>query len=115
MDLKIHLTFIPTSDGQWSIAKLPEDTPSELKEALNQELYCAFLPLRRKCGLIQLRRSHGGSHSMIYLSSNANGVTVYECNVDGRNGIQTKTYSWSSFRSSNAAVSVYTAKDYRLH
>ena len=64
---------------------------------------------------IQLRRSHGGSHSMIYLSSNANGVTVYECNVDGRNGIQTKTYSWSSFRSSNAAVSVYTAKNYRLH
>ena len=46
MDLKIHLTFIPTSDGQWSIAKLPEDTPSELKEALNPELYCAFLPLR---------------------------------------------------------------------
>ena len=64
---------------------------------------------------IQLRRSHGGSHSMIYLSSNANGVTVYECNVDGRNGIQTKTYSWSSFRSSNAAVSVYTAKTYCLH
>lgn len=64
---------------------------------------------------IQLRRSHGGSHSMIFLSSDANGVTVFECNVDGKNGIQTATYSWSKFRSSNAAVSVYTAKDYRLH
>lgn len=64
---------------------------------------------------IQLRRSHGGSHSMIYLSSDANGVTVYECNVDSRNGIQKATYSWSKFRSSNAAVSVYTAKDYSLH
>lgn len=52
MDLKIYLTFTPTSDGQWSIAKLPKGTPSELKKALNQELYCAFLPLRRKCGLI---------------------------------------------------------------
>ena len=52
---------------------------------------------------------------MIFLSSDANGVTVYECNVDGRNGIQTATYSWKKFCSSNAAVSVYTAKDYRLH
>lgn len=64
---------------------------------------------------IQVRRSHGGSHSMIFLSSDANGVTVYECNVDGRNGIQTATYSWKKFCTSNAAVSVYTAKDYRLH
>lgn len=64
---------------------------------------------------IQVRRSHGGSHSMIYLSSNSNGVTVYECNVDGRNGIQKATYSWSKFRSSNTAVSVYTAKNYYLH
>lgn len=64
---------------------------------------------------IQVRRSHGGSHSMIFMSSNSNGVTVYECNVDGKNGIQKATYSWSSFRSSNAAVSVYTAKNYYLH
>lgn len=64
---------------------------------------------------IQLRRSHGGSHSMIFLSSNSSGVTVYECNVDGRNGIRTATYSWKQFRSSNAAVSVYTANAYYLH
>lgn len=64
---------------------------------------------------IQVRRSHGGSHSMIYLSSNSSGVTVYECNVDGKNGIQKATYSWSKFRSSNTAVSVYTAKNYYLH
>lgn len=64
---------------------------------------------------IQLRRSHGGSHSMIFLSSNSGGVTVYECNVDGRNGIIKATYSWDKFRSANAAVSVYTARDYWLH
>lgn len=64
---------------------------------------------------IQVRRGHGGSHSMIFLSSNASGVTVYECNVDGKNGIRTATISWSQLRSSNTAVSVYTAKDYRLH
>ena len=64
---------------------------------------------------IQVRRQHSGSHSMIFLSSDANGVRVYECNVDGRNGIRVATISWSQFRSSNAAVSVYTARDYRLH
>lgn len=64
---------------------------------------------------IQVRRSHGGSHSMIFMSSNSSGVTVYECNVDGCNGIQTATYSWSQFRSSNQAVSVYTAVNYYLH
>lgn len=64
---------------------------------------------------VQLRRSHGGSHSAIFLSSDGNSVTLYECNVDGNNGIRTKTYSCASFRSSNSAVSIYTAKDYRLH
>ena len=64
---------------------------------------------------IQVRRSHGGSHSMIFMSSNSNGVTVYECNVDGRNGIKKATYSWNDFRSKNTAVSVYTAKNYYLH
>lgn len=74
-----------------------------------------LLAAARPGDFIQVRRSHGGSHSMIFLSSDANGVKVYECNVDGRNGIRTATISWSQFRSSNAAVSVYTARDYRLH
>lgn len=52
---------------------------------------------------------------MIFLSSNSGGVTVYECNVDGRNGIIKATYSWDKFHSANAAVSVYTARDYWLH
>lgn len=64
---------------------------------------------------IQVRRSHSGSHSMIFLSADSNSVTVYECNVDGNNGIQKATYSYSSFRSANAAVSVYTAVNYYLH
>lgn len=63
---------------------------------------------------IQVRRTHSGSHSMIYLYSDSNSVTVYECNVDGKNGIIKKTYNWSAFRSANQAVSVYTAKNYKL-
>ena len=68
----------------------------------------------RAADFIQVRRSHGGSHSMIFLYSDANSVTVLEANVDGRNTITKNTYSWSTFRSKNAAVSVYTAKDYRI-
>ena len=64
---------------------------------------------------IQIRRWHGGSHSAIFVSSNSNGVTLYECNVDGKNGIIKKTYSWSQFRSDNNVVTVYTAKNYYLH
>jgi len=65
---------------------------------------------------IQLRRStkSGGSHSMVFLYSDANSVTVLEANVDGKNTIQKNTYSWAKFRSDNAAVSVYTAKNYKL-
>ena len=76
---------------------------------------CNLFSAARPGDFIQVRRSHGGSHSMIFLSSNSNGVTVYECNVDGKNGIRTATISWSQFRSSNTAVSIYTARDYRLH
>ena len=75
----------------------------------------ALLTQARPGDFLQVRRSHGGSHSMIVLSANSSGITVYECNVDGANGIRTATYSWASFRSANAAVSLYTAKDYSLH
>ncbi len=87
---------------------------SDLSSASNTTVSNLFSKARAG-DFIQVRRSHGGSHSMIFLSSDANGVTVFECNVDGKNGIQIATYSWSKFLSSNAAVSVYTAKDYRLH
>jgi len=63
---------------------------------------------------IQLRRSHGGSHSAIFVSSDSNGVTFYEANLDGNNTIVKKTYTWSQFRSSNQAVSVYAPKNYKL-
>lgn len=63
---------------------------------------------------IQVRRSHGGSHSMIYLSSDSDSVTVYECNTDGRNGIKKSTYTYQKFCEKNAGVSVYTAKSYGL-
>ena len=64
---------------------------------------------------VQVRRLDGGPHSMIVLSSDANGATFLECNVDGRNGIQVATYSWENLSDANSALSVYTPVDYHLH
>ena len=89
-----------------SLTSLSSRSDAALRDLLTQA---------RPGDFLQVRRSHGGSHSMIVLSTSSNAITVYECNVDGRNGIRTATYSWSSFRSSNAAVSLYTAKNYSLH
>lgn len=42
------------------------------------------------------------------------GVTFLEANLDGRNTVVLKTYTWAKLCSSNAAMSVYTASSYRL-
>ena len=89
-----------------TLTDLSTRSDSALKNLLTQA---------RPGDFLQVRRSHGGSHSMIVLSTSSTGITVYECNVDGANGIRTATYTWASFRSVNAAVGLYTARDYSLH
>jgi len=75
----------------------------------------AIFSKARPGDFIQVRRKHSGSHSMIYLSSNNSSVTVYECNIDGKNGIKKASYTFSGFCKTNAGVSVYTAKNYKLN
>ena len=87
---------------------------TSLSSQNNDSVYGLFAKARPG-DVIQLRRSHGGSHTMIFLSASSSSVTVYECNVDGKNTIQKNTYSYGTFRSANAAVSVYTAVSYYLH
>lgn len=74
----------------------------------------ALLSQARPGDFIQVRRNHGGSHSMIVLSVSQTGITLYEANVDGKNGIRTATYRWDQFRASNTAVGLYTPRDYNL-
>lgn len=61
---------------------------------------------------VQMRRSHGGSHSAIVVSVTSSNVTFYEANLDNKNTIVKKTYTWSQLCSSNKAMSVYSAKKY---
>lgn len=89
-----------------SFSNLPSQSDSAVRN-----LFAAARP----GDFIQVRRDDGGPHSMIFLSADNNTVTVYECNVDGRNGIQIATYNWQTFKADNSKVSVYTARDYSLH
>lgn len=61
---------------------------------------------------VQMRRSHGGSHSAIVYAVSSSGVTFYEANLDNKNTIVKQTYSWGTLCSKNAKMSVYTAKSY---
>lgn len=63
---------------------------------------------------VQMRRSHGGSHSAIVYSVSASGVTFLEANLDGKNTVSMNYYTWSTLCSKNAAMSVYTASNYTL-
>lgn len=61
---------------------------------------------------VQMRRKHGGSHSAIVYATSSTGITFYEANIDGKNGIVKKTYTWKNLCSSNAAMALYSAKNY---
>ena len=73
-------------------------TASELKSLLLQGRSGSFL---------QMRRSHGGSHSAILYSANIDSVTFLEANVDGKNTIQLNTYSWNTLANKNQKISLY--------
>lgn len=101
---------ISINSGNTSLVGSLTSLPSRGTDAL-RSLFASVRP----GDFIQVRRSHGGPHSMIFLSADTNGVTVYECNVNGPNLIEKNWYSYSQFLSKNSDVSVYTAKNYYLH
>lgn len=61
---------------------------------------------------VQMRRSHGGSHSAILYSVNSKGVVFYEANINGNNGIVKKSYTWAELNKKNEAMSLYSSKNY---
>ena len=63
---------------------------------------------------VQMRRTHGGPHSMILYNCTEDGINVLEANTDGKNTISNSFYSWSDLCAKNNAMSVYTATNYTL-
>lgn len=63
---------------------------------------------------VQMRRNHGGPHSMIVYAVLADGIKVFEANTDGQNTISGSSYTWADLCERNVAMSVYTATNYAL-
>lgn len=74
----------------------------------------ALFAQARPGDFVQMKRGHGGPHSMIIYSVKADGINVLEANTDGRNTICASSYTWSDLCNKNAAMSVYTASNYKL-
>ena len=81
---------------------------------MTQANISALLAKARPGDFVQMRRSHGGSHSAIVYSVTSGGVTFLEANLDNQNTVYLRTYSWADLCNKNAAMSVYTATNYNL-
>ncbi|MGM9594361.1 MAG: hypothetical protein ACI3U8_08395 [Candidatus Onthomonas sp.] len=97
--------LLNSTSGMTKVGSVTSMTNSNVK---------ALFSKARPGDFVQIRRSHGGSHSAIVYSVSSDGVTFLEANLDGKNTIYKKTYTWSSLCSSNAKMSVYTATNYKL-
>jgi hypothetical protein len=63
--------------------------------------------------LIQVkRRSTGNPHTMIVVSVSSSGITVLDCNSDGKCSIKTYTQTWSTFAQKNIGLSLYHSTNY---
>lgn len=80
--------------------------------SLNQTSVKSLFSSARAGDFVQMRRSHGGSHSAIVYQVSSSGVTFYEANVPGSNYIAKNFYSWAQLCDDNQKMSVYTAKNY---
>lgn len=64
--------------------------------------------------IIQVRRQHGGPHTMVLYSCSSDGIKVLEANTDGKNTICASIYSWSDLIKKNNAMSIYAPVTYKL-
>ena len=99
--------YIPNPSGATEVGRLSFNQMSE-SNAKN-------LLLKGQPGdLIQVRRRNKSyGHTMILVSSDANGITVFDCNSDGNCGVKKYYITWQQFNQKNSAMSLYHATNYR--
>lgn len=61
----------------------------------------------RSGSFLQMRRSHGGSHSAILYSATNDSVRFLEANTDGNNTIMLNEYTWTQLANKNQKISLY--------
>lgn len=101
---KYYLTNV---NGATEVGRLTFDTMSleAAKNLLLQGQPGDYIQVRRR------GKSYG--HSMILVGTSSTGITVFDCNSDGQNGVKVYDISWESFYSKNSAMSLYHANDYK--
>jgi hypothetical protein len=63
--------------------------------------------------LIQVkRRSTGNPHTMIVVSVSSSGITVFDCNSDGKCGVRKYALTWTAFAQANIGFSLYHSTNY---
>lgn len=97
--------YIPYPSGAYEVGRLDFSTMSKerAKNLLLKGLPGDFIQVRRR------GQSYG--HSMILVSSDAGGITVFDCNSDGRNGVKKYYVTWQQFYNKNSAMSLYRANN----
>ena len=97
--------YIPNPSGAYEIGRLDFNSMSldNAKNLLSQGLPGDFIQVRR--------RGKDYGHSMILVSTNTEGITVFDCNSDGKCTIKKYNISWWQFYNANSAMSLYRANN----
>lgn len=97
--------YIPNPSGAYEVGRLNFNAMSleASKNLLLKGLPGDFIQVRRR------NKSYG--HSMILVSTDSGGITVFDCNSDGRCGIRKYHESWQQFYTKNSAMSLYRANN----
>ncbi len=98
---------IPNPPGAYEVGRLNFNSMSRqgAKQLLSKGLPGDFIQVRRR------GKSYG--HSMILVNSDSQGITVFDCNSDGRNGVKKYYVTWQQFYNKNSAMSLYRANNNR--
>lgn len=97
--------YIPNPSGAYEVGRLNFSAMSleTSKNLLSKGLPGDFIQVRRR------NKTYG--HSMILVSTDSNGIIVFDCNSDGRCGIRKYHVSWQQFYNRNSAMSLYRANN----
>lgn len=97
--------YIPNPSGAYEVGRLSYNAMSKdrAKSLLLKGLPGDYIQVRRR------GRSYG--HSMILVNSDAGGITIFDCNADGRNSVKKYYETWQQFYNKNSAMSLYRANN----
>ena len=99
--------YIPNAKGATLIGKAWNFGSSDVttvKNILSQGSIGDYIQARRR------DKSYG--HTMIIAGVSDSGITIFDCNSDGKCGVKLYNQSWATFASKNSGMSLYHATNY---